>query len=39
MARKRVLVSDVSGKEIPDGEGATVTVKCVDAMTAAASPT
>lgn len=31
MARKTVLVSDVSGKEIPDGEGASVTVKFVDA--------
>jgi hypothetical protein len=31
MARKTVLVSDLSGEEIPDGEGATVTVKFVDA--------
>ena len=31
MAKKTVLVSDMSGKEIPDGEGATVTVKFVDA--------
>lgn len=31
MAKKTVLVSDMSGKEIPAGEGATVTVKFVDA--------
>jgi hypothetical protein len=31
VARKTVLVSDVSGKEIPDGDGATVTVKFQDA--------
>ena len=31
MAKKTVLVSDMSGKEIADGEGATVTVKFVDA--------
>jgi hypothetical protein len=31
VARKTVLVSDVSGKEIPEGEGATVTVKFADA--------
>jgi hypothetical protein len=31
VAKKTVLVSDVSGREIPDGEGATVTVKFVDA--------
>ena len=31
MAKRTVLVSDVSGKEIPEGEGATVTVKFADA--------
>ena len=31
MARKTVLVSDVSGKEIPQGDGATIIVKFADA--------
>jgi hypothetical protein len=31
MARKTVLVSDLSGKEIPDGQGATVTISYHDA--------
>ena len=31
MARKTVLVSDMSGKEIPDGKGATVRITVRDA--------
>ena len=31
MARKTVLVSDMSGKEIPDGKGATVRITFRDA--------
>lgn len=31
MARKTVLVSDVSGQEIPDGKGATVRIVFRDA--------
>ena len=31
MARKAVLVSDMSGKEIPDGKGATVRITFRDA--------
>jgi hypothetical protein len=31
MARKTVLVSDLSGSEIEDGKGAQVTIKFVDA--------
>lgn len=31
MARKTVLVSDLSGKEIEDGEGATLTISYSDA--------
>jgi hypothetical protein len=31
MARKSVLVSDLSGAEIPDGKGAQVTIKFNDA--------
>ena len=31
MARKTVLVSDMSGQEIPDGEGATVRITFRDA--------
>jgi hypothetical protein len=31
VARKTVLVSDVSGKEIPDGKGATVRITFRDA--------
>jgi hypothetical protein len=31
MARKSVLVSDLSGEEIPEGKGATVTIKFADA--------
>jgi hypothetical protein len=31
MARKTVLVSDISGKEITDGEGATLTISYHDA--------
>jgi hypothetical protein len=31
MARRTVLVSDLSGEEIPDGKGATVTVAFRDA--------
>lgn len=31
MARKTVLVSDISGKEITDGHGATVTISYHDA--------
>ena len=31
MARKTVLVSDVSGEEIPDGKGATVRITFRDA--------
>jgi hypothetical protein len=31
MARKTVLVSDVSGQEIPDGKGATVRITYRDA--------
>ena len=31
MARKTVLVSDLSGEEIPDGKGATVTINFRDA--------
>jgi hypothetical protein len=31
MARRTVLVSDISGEEIPDGKGATVTINFRDA--------
>jgi hypothetical protein len=31
LARKTVLVSDISGKEIPDGKGATVRITYHDA--------
>jgi hypothetical protein len=31
MARKTVLVSDLSGKEIADGDGATLTISYSDA--------
>ena len=31
MARKTVLVSDISGKDIPDGKGATVRITFRDA--------
>jgi hypothetical protein len=31
MARRTVLVSDLSGEEIPDGKGATVTINFYDA--------
>jgi hypothetical protein len=31
MARKSVFVSDLSGEEIPEGKGATVTIKFTDA--------
>jgi len=31
MARKTLLVSDLSGAEIPDGKGATVTINFRDA--------
>ncbi len=31
MARKTVLVSDMSGKEIPDGRGATIRITFRDA--------
>jgi hypothetical protein len=31
MARKTVLVSDMSGKEIPDGKGATIRITFRDA--------
>ena len=31
MARRTVLVSDISGKEIADGEGATLTITYADA--------
>lgn len=31
MARKTLLVSDQSGQEIPEGKGATVTIKFADA--------
>ena len=31
MARKTVLVSDISGQEIPDGKGATVRITFRDA--------
>jgi len=31
MARKSVFVSDLSGDEIPEGKGATVTIKFTDA--------
>ncbi len=31
MARRTVLVSDLSGEEIPDGKGATVTINFQDA--------
>ena len=31
MARRTVLVSDISGKEIVDGEGATLTISYTDA--------
>lgn len=31
MARKSVFVSDLSGAEIPEGKGATVTIKFTDA--------
>jgi hypothetical protein len=31
MARRTVLVSDLSGEEIPDGKGATVTISFRDA--------
>jgi hypothetical protein len=31
MARKTVLISDMSGKEIPDGKGATIRITFRDA--------
>lgn len=31
MARKTVLVSDISGQEIPDGQDATLTISYADA--------
>ena len=31
MARKNIFVSDLSGEEIPDGKGASVTIKFNDA--------
>ena len=31
MARRTILVSDLSGEEIPDGKGATVTIRFRDA--------
>jgi hypothetical protein len=31
VARKVVLVSDISGEEIPDGQGATLTISYSDA--------
>ncbi len=31
MARKTIHVSDLSGKEIPEGKGATVSIKFTDA--------
>jgi hypothetical protein len=31
MARKTIHISDLSGKEVPDGKGATITVKFDDA--------
>ncbi|MGD0165878.1 MAG: hypothetical protein ABSC51_01115 [Gaiellaceae bacterium] len=31
MSRKSVFVSDLSGEEIPEGKGATVTIKFADA--------
>lgn len=31
MARRTILVSDISGKEIADGQGATVTISYADA--------
>ncbi len=31
MARKSVFVSDLSGEEIPEGKGATITIKFRDA--------
>ncbi len=31
MAKKTVFVSDLSGKEIPDGKGATISIKFSDA--------
>ena len=31
MARKSIFVSDLSGKEIPDGKGAQVTIRFKDA--------
>jgi hypothetical protein len=31
VARKTVLVSDISGKEIEDGQGATLTISYADA--------
>ena len=31
MARKTVLVSDMSGQEIPEGKGATIRITCRDA--------
>jgi len=31
MARKSVFVSDLSGEEIPEGKGATITIKFTDA--------
>ena len=30
MARKTVFVSDLSGKEVPEGKGATITIKFAD---------
>ena len=35
MTRKSVLVSDLSGEEIPDGKGATVTISFRDARNGA----
>jgi hypothetical protein len=31
MAKKTIHISDLSGKEVPDGSGATITIKFTDA--------
>lgn len=31
MSKKTILVSDMSGQEIPDGSGATIRITCRDA--------
>jgi hypothetical protein len=31
MARKTIFVSDLSGKEVPEGKGATISIKFTDA--------